>query len=163
MKKSRNIILISIIMIIIAMSIGYSIFETKLILNHTAEIAGEWKIRIIDAEVDFVTNGCDPGIPEYTDTTVTLNSKLVKPGDFITYKLTIKNEGTIEANLENVIFMQNKNGSPAINYKTSNLEYILKFGEETELFITVEYDSSYTIQPEIKTQTLIGIIEYIQK
>ncbi len=163
MKSYRNIIIISIILIIITMAIGYSALATEISLNHTAEIVGEWNIKIIDVEVKFVSENCDPGTPEYTNTNVTLASKLTKPGDKIIYEVTIQNAGTIDAILDNLIFKEDENGSPAINYRTTEIKETLNSGEETTFSIIVEYDSNFKEVPEIKTKNLIGIIEYIQK
>ena len=163
MKSYKNIIIISIVLIILAMAIGYSAFATGLTINHTAEIIGEWDIRITNVEVQYASDGCRADEPEYTNTTITLNSKLTKPGDKIIYEITIKNEGSIDAILSNVIFKEDENGSPAIKFETTEISANLNSGEETTFLTTVEYDPNFEGIPEIKTKNLIGIIEYAQK
>ena len=163
MKSTVSIILISTLMVILAMSVGYSMFTTKLSLNSSTKIIGQWDVRITNVEVQYVSEGCNPGIPEYTNTSVTFNAQLIKPGDFITYEITIKNAGTIDAKLGNIIFKEQNEGSPAINYITTEIKPILTSGEETKFSVTVEYILKTTDVPTVKNRALTGIIEYEQK
>ncbi len=162
MKSTTKIILIIMLIIILAMVIGYSALATQLTINGTAKINGIWDVRIINIEVQSCSNNCDPGKPEYTNTTATFNARLVKPGDSIVYVVTIKNEGTLNARLENIIFME-YTGSPAIIYETTPLDTTLNSGEQTSFLIKIRYDKNYTEVPEIKTKSIVGIIEYVQE
>ena len=162
-NKNKNIIIIAVLIAISVMSVGYSIFTTQLTFDGTAEIIGEWNVKIVDIQTQSVSEGCDPGIPQYTNTSVTFYSKLVKPGDSISYAVTIKNAGTIDATLSQILFKEQDDGSPAINYITTELDHLLKAGEQTTMIVTVEYISGYTEVPSVKTKTLTGIIEYVQK
>lgn len=163
MKNKRNIIIGSIIAVILLMAVGYSAFATQLSLNGTAEIVGEWDVRITNIETKEVSDGCDAGEPQFTNTTATFNATLEKPGDTIIYVITIENQGAINATLGNVVFMSDdKNGSEAIIYSTTELDHELNVGEQTKLEVTVKYDPNATEIPNIKTKTLTGIIEYVQ-
>ena len=164
MKSNRNIIIGALVIAILAMSIGYSAFASQLTINGTAQITGVWDVRITGIEATQVSEGCDGGEPQYTNTTATFNAKLQKPGDIIKYLITIRNEGTIDAALDDVLFQcDEESGSPAISYSTTNVAKILNAGEETTLEITITYDPNYTEVPSIKTKTITGIIEYVQK
>ena len=145
------------------MAVGYSAFATQLSLNGTAEIVGEWDVRITNIETKEISEGCDGGKPQFTNTTATFDAKLKKPGDTIVYEITIENQGTMNATLETVVFLSDdKNGSEAIKYSTTELDHTLNSGEQTKLDVTVEYDPSATELPIVKTKTLTGIIEYVQ-
>ncbi len=162
MKNIKNFIICSLLVIVLLMAIGYSTFATQLKLTGTAEITGEWNIRIINITAQDVSEGCYSGTPQYSNTNATFDAKLVKPGDSITYVITIENAGTIDATLSNIIFKEEENGSPAIIYTTTSVSNLLKAGEQTTLTIKVEYDSNYTEVPSIKTKTITGSIEYMQ-
>ncbi len=163
MKNNKNIIIGALVIVILLMAVGYSAFATQLTLNGTAEIVGEWDVKVANVEVQNFSDGCDPGNPEFTNTSITLNAKLVKPGDKIAYEITIENAGTINATLANVIFQEDMDGSPAINYVTTDISHILKAGEQTTFTLTVEYIASTTEVPSVKTRTITGIIEYEQE
>ena len=117
--------------------------------------------KIFDVEVESVSTGCDAGTPTFTNTTLSFDAKLNKPGDEITYKVTVANKGTIDATLNNVIFTEGE-GSDAINYTTTNLANDLAVNEETSFFIIVTYED-VDIPPTDTTKSLTGMIEYVQK
>ena len=162
MKRTKNIIITALLFAILAMAIGYSAFATQLTLNGTAEITGVWDVRIISIEAQSVSEGCDPGEPKYTNTTATFNAKLIKPGDSITYVITIENSGTINATLSTVVFKE-ENDSPAIKYETTELDHSLQAGNQTSFSVKIQYDPKTTENPSIKNKSLTGIIEYIQE
>ncbi len=162
MKNTKIFLIGALIIVILAMIVGYSAFATQTNLNATAEIIGEWDVRIINIEAKDISEDCDPGKPRYTNTSVTFDAKLAKPGDSITYIITIENAGTIDAILNDIIFMEETNGSEAINYKTSEIDHSLKAGEQTTLTVKAMYDPKSTEVPSVKTKTIIGIIEYVQ-
>ena len=163
MKTSKNIIG-ALLIVIIVMSVGYSTFATQLTINGTAKIVGQWDVRITNVEAINVSEGCDYGVPEYTDTTVAFDAKLLKPGDFITYEITIRNDGNIDALLDNIVFTSDeKNGSSAISFKTSELDSYLEAGQEAKLKLSVFYDEKTVEEPEVKEKNIMGIIEYVQE
>ena len=162
--KEAKIIAILLLIVISVMAVAYAIFATQLTINGKTEIIGEWNIKITKIEATVVSEGCDAGSPEFTDTTATFNAKLEKPGDVITYVITVQNAGTIDAVLNSVTFKpDNENGSPAIIYSTTDPSETLDSGDETTFTITVTYDENYTEVPEVKTKQITGIIEYVQK
>ena len=133
-------------------------------INGTAEITGVWDVKITNIETKEISEGCDDGNPQFTNTTASFNAKLQKPGDKIVYVVTIQNLGTIDATLNGVVFMSDdENGSEAITYSTTNLATDLNAGGTTTVEITVKYDSKVEEVPSVKTKTLTGIIEYEQK
>ncbi len=163
MKSRTNIVIGSLIIIILLMSFAYSTFATQLTINGTAEIIGEWNVKITDVTAQYVSEGCDAGETQFTNTSVTFNAKLFKPGDYITYSIMIENSGNINATLDNINFTDDGvNGSSAIIYKYSEPHPILTAGEQTCILVQVIYDENVTEMPSIKTKTITGIIEYVQ-
>ncbi len=124
----KKIIIIAFLFIIILMAVGYSTFATELSINGTAEITGTWDVRITDIKALAVSENCSAGAPTFTDTSVNFFAKLNKPGDEITYQVTIKNLGTIDAELQSVVFLEEKDGIEAINYTTTSLDHDLNAG-----------------------------------
>ena len=164
MKNRKNIIIIAFLVALLVMAVGYSTFATELTFNGNAEITGEWDVRITDMKVTSVSDGCDAGTPEFTDTTINFDSKLEKPGDKITYLITIENLGTIDAVLSNIqIIPDDINGTKAITYRIINPVLELPKSSSTTMEITVEYDPTTTENPDVKTKSITGVIEYSQK
>ncbi len=164
MKSRRNILIGALLIAILLMVVGYSAFATQLNINGTAEITGKWDVKITNIETQEKSEGCDDGDPQFTNTTATFNAKLKKPGDVITYVITVQNAGTIDATLNNVTFTPDEeNGSPAIIYTTTNPSGTLLAGDETTFTVTAKYDEKATEVPEINTKQIVGTVEYVQK
>ena len=163
MRKSKIIILIAFLSTIILMSVGYSTFATDFKINGTAEITGEWDVRITNITAIQVPDGCDAGKPTFTKDSIDFQAKLNKPGDEIIYEVTIENLGTIDAELQTIIFTEEIDGIEEINYTTSEVKKELNVGDSTTFKIMVTYVKSTESIPDVKTKTLVGIIQYVQK
>ena len=163
MNKNRNIIIGVLLIVILLMVVAYSTFATQFPLNGTAEIIGEWNVKITSVTAQDVSEGCDAGEPKYTDTTIAFDAKLVKPGDYITYLVMIENAGTLDATLDSITLTPDENGSPAIIYTNTEPEPLLKAGGTTCFLIKVAYDENTTQMPSIKSKTITGVVKYVQK
>lgn len=145
------------------MAVAYSAFATQLNINGQSKIVGEWNIKITGISAENVSSGCDAGTPKYSNTKAIFDAKLQKPGDTITYIITIKNAGTIDAVLSSADFIpDNENGSPAISYEITNPAQSLKAGTETTCKVQIIYNKETTEVPSIKTKKIVGVIEYVQ-
>ena len=164
MKNTKNIIIMTLLIVIVIMAVGYCAFATQLTINGTAEIIGEWDVRITGIKAQSVSGGAEAGTPTFTVTSATFDAKLSTPGDKIVYEITIENAGTINATLKGATFTADEeNGSPAIKYETTEPAQTLNSGETTTFTVTVMYDETIQQVPEVTTKTITGIIEYIQK
>ena len=163
MYKNKKIILIFFLITIVLMAVGYSSFATDFTINGTAEITGKWDVRITNITATQVSDGCDAGTPTFTKDTVNFSAKLNKPGDEIIYEVTIENLGTIDAELQTIIFTEEIDGIEEINYTTSELKKDLNVGDSTTFNIIVTYVKNTEKIPDVKTKTLTGIIQYVQK
>ena len=163
MNKRRNIIIVVFLMIILLMAVGYSAFTTQLYINGSAEIVETWDVEITNIEIQNVSDNCNGGTPQFTSTTATFSAELEKPGDSITYEITIQNLGTLNATLKSATFTcDEESGSEAIVYTNTTPSQTLAPGEETKVTVTVEYDKNTTEMPSVTTKTITGIIEYVQ-
>ncbi len=164
MRSSKNLIIVALLIVILAMAVGYTAFATQISVNGTAEIIGVWDVGVSKVEAKYISPGCNAGDIQFTNTTVKFDAQLVKPSDYITYAITIKNAGTINAVLEEISFSSNEeSGSPAILCNNSDIPNQLNAGEQVVLLVQVMYDENVTEVPEIKTKEITGIIEYVQE
>lgn len=147
----------------IIMAIGYASFATNLSIQGTSEITGQWDIRITDVTVQEASPESNPGKPTFTNTSVSFDAKLAKPGDSISYLVTIQNNGSIDAELGGIVFIEEIEGSDAISYTLTKPDDELKSGQTTTFTITVTYKPGTTEMPESKTKSITGTIEYVQK
>ncbi len=169
MKKKKSVIIFIFLVTLLFLTVGYSSFATDYDIKGIAEITGIWNVKITGVTIEAVDETClsdeycDPGTPEFTDTSVTFNAKLAKPGNTITYRITIENAGTIEAKLDKIVYdLDNDTGSSAIYYTATSPQEILKKGETTSFIVQVEYDKDVTEIPLIKTKSITGTVKYVQ-
>ncbi len=163
MTKNRNIIIAVLLIAILLISVAYSALATQLSINGTAEIISEWNVKITSVTAQDVSEGCSAGKPKFTDTTVTLEAELTKPGDYITYLVMVENTGTLDAVLENITLTPDEDGSPAIIYTNTEPEPLLKAGQTTCFLVKVAFDEETTEMPSIKSKTITGVVKYVQK
>ena len=164
MRKNRVlIIIIFFLAIIVLMAVGYSTFATDFTINGVAEITGNWDVSITNITAIQVPDGCDGGTPTFTNDSINFSAKLNKPGDEIIYEVTIENLGTIDAELQTIIFTEEIDGIEEINYTTSELKKDLNVGDSTTFNVIVTYVKNTKSVPDVKTKTLTGIIQYVQK
>ncbi len=164
MKTNKNILIIVLLIVISVMSVGYSAFAEELDINGTAQITGQWNVKISNIEAISVSEGCDAGQPQYTDTNATFDAKLQKPGDSVTYEVTVENAGSIDASLDHATFnIDRDNGSPAIEYCISNPPDELKAGNSATFTITANYKEDVTQVPSVKTRLIEGKLFFVQK
>ena len=163
-KKKNNIIIISLLAVVLLMAVGYAAFSSVLNISGTGSITSSWNIRITNVEVSNIVGDASDGEgTTYQDLTATINSKLVSPGDSITYDVTIRNDGNIDAVLTDINLTESTN--PAISFSTSNLTEgtELGSGEEAILKVTVTYNNSVTSQPDDTSADLSVTLTYEQK
>lgn len=145
------------------MAIGYAAFSSTLNITGTSSITSNWDIKITDVNITNVLGNATKAIePVVSDTAVTFKTNLTSPGDSMTYTVTIKNSGTIDAKVESIEMTDSKN--PAIIFSTSGINEndLLKAGETQTYDVTIAYNSEITKQPEDLSGTLTVKLNYVQ-
>ena len=162
-RKKNNIIIGSLLAVVLLMAVGYAAFSSVLNISGTGSITSSWNIKITNVEVSNIVGDASDGIgTTFEDLTATINSNLVSPGDSITYDVTVRNDGSLDAVLTNINLSESTN--PAISFSTSNLEAgaELKTGGEAILKVTITYND-VTSQPENTSANLNVTLTYEQK
>lgn len=162
MRNSKGLFIVGLLAIILVMSVGYATFTTDLNINGNAEITGEWNVEIIGIEAKQVNGTASAGTPTFNATSATFDADLVKPGDSVTYTVTIKNKGSINATLAGTNFTEQEDGSPAIIYSHTEPAQSLEAGATTTMTVTATYDESYETVPTITSKTITGLVQYTQ-
>lgn len=101
-KKSKNALLLVVLLAIVGIAVGYAALSQELVLTGTATVKGidDWKVHFADTSA--VKRTSDTGV---TDNTFKLeNDKLkgtfaatLEPGAWVEYKVVVVNDGTIKA------------------------------------------------------------------
>lgn len=109
MKKSkkRNYAIIVLLILLIAIAVGYAAFQTVLNINGTATAKTKWDVKFTDAKLigsdNKEANSEKYGSVSFTDTTVTATGiKLSYPGDAVKLRTVISNLGDLNAKLTSI-------------------------------------------------------------
>ena len=171
MSDKKNILIGVLLLTIVIMAVGYAAFATTLNINGSASIAGAWDVSIVGITPQITGTASEDPASSFTTTTATFNAKLMKPGDSITYTITVKNKGSIEAKLSSIALTpqatvsESGAGSDAILYEILSqpaVDSTLAPNAETEVKVKVTYDPNATTVPEVTTRSFTGVIEYVQ-
>lgn len=100
MKKSKkNYLIVALIVILLALAVGYAAFTQQLQIIGTATAKGSWDIHFTSESID-VEDAENTVALSNDDHTLTVNVALKKPGDTRTVTVDIVNEGTVDATLK---------------------------------------------------------------
>lgn len=105
-KTKRNSTIIVLLVLIIAIAVGYAAFQTTLTINGTVGSNATWDVKFTDAKLidgdgNVITNNSLNSVSK-TDTAVTANVTLAYPGDAVKLQTVITNGGTLDARLTSV-------------------------------------------------------------
>ena len=161
--KAKKAIIITMCSLICIMAIGYAAFATNLKINGTANITSTWKVLFTKIEEVSKTSGVTiTKAPTAEGTSATFDVDLTSPGDKIVYKITVANQGTLDAIISDIT--ASETGSDAIKFEITGIKKGDKLAKsQTSTFnVTISYDSNITTQPKKTNNTLTVNINYVQ-
>ena len=102
--------------------------------------------------------------PTYTSTKATFHVTLTEPGDQITYDLTIKNCGTLNAKISSIYVLPENNDDDVILFYISGVEEgdALDAGKSVNLSVTAKYNEHIASLPNIVKNVSV-IVNYVQR
>jgi len=162
--NKKKVIIIVMCIVMCLMVVGYGAFNTLLTITGTANIASEWKVVFTNITQVSKTSGVNvKATPVASGTSATFNVGLTSPGDKIVYKITLANQGTIDAVIRNI--EASASDSPAIIFTIDgvNTGDVINKKTSKDFTVTIEYDPYVTSQPEKLEKTLSVSITTEQK
>ena len=161
MKKSkkRNYAVIALIVLLIALAVGYAAFSATLTINGTAAAKATWDVKFTSAQLldssDKTADAEKYGTVSFTDTTVTADVKLNYPGDAVKLKVVVTNAGTLPAKLTNFNITNPTNADISVtaaqpatnevlaaNGGTCTTEYVIKWAAAST---ATKIDDTFTV------------------
>ncbi|MCI8347104.1 MAG: hypothetical protein HFJ12_04050 [Bacilli bacterium] len=185
MKEKRNTIIFTIIIAAIAaitaVGIAYAAFSSQLNINGNAKVtASSWKIKFSNLAAVTTTGEAKeitaPTINEEDTKIGDYSVSLTNPGDTVTYKFDVVNEGTFDAKVSSVTISTptcTGTGDTAVvdsNNVCSNITYTLTYddgsnvqmndtlskGETKSMILTLKYANSVTSEQLPKNDVVIS-------
>lgn len=160
-KSSLIMILLAVVFV---MAIGYAAFSTTLNINGTAQITSSWDVHIEDIAVNNeILDGKNISASVgQNNLSATFQAELVSPGSGVTYDVTIKNGGTLDAKLESITFVDSDNEAIVASYSGISQNDVIEVGRTQTFTITVKFNESYTYTPEVTTGSVTMNLTYVQ-
>ena len=152
-RKKRNITIISLCCLLVFMAVGYAVLSQALNINGTANLTGEWKVYI-DSITEIAEGNTTSGksitaeVTGEEKTDAYFEAELIKPGDYVEYKVIVKNEGNIDASLRELVTSSSYEHPDVKFNHTLEQGTVLKGGDEKEFTVKVEFLRSATEIPE---------------
>ena len=149
-RKKRNIIIGSLCCLLVFMGIGYAVLSQTLNISGTANMKGTWDIKITDISEASRTGKADPGTPTISSNGVSASfeANLWMPGDSITYNITVKNNGNIDAALKELV-PSVENGVQQVKFSNNAVQgKVLRQKESYTFQVSVVFDEDATEIPQ---------------
>lgn len=148
-NKRKNVLLLALIFCCCAVTVGYFSLVNKAVIEGNIRFSqkeeGNWKIRFSNVEtINEVGNAYNYQQPTLSNYMISFHVEFKEPGDMIEYEVEVFNEGTLDAELDN-IFVK-KNNSSYIGFKYSNIFVgeVLRAGEKKKFKVNIQYVTENT-------------------
>lgn len=162
-NRYKNMVIATLVAIIIVMAVGYAAFFEALTINGTTLVDATWDVHIDDLAVLSETkNGKSISSSISSPLFASFKAELGQPGSAVTYKVTIKNSGSLNAELNGITFDTGNNDVIVYSYDGISLSDKLNAKATTSFTITVKYNDSYTGVVNDITSNLTMHLNYVQ-
>lgn len=160
-KSSLIMVLLAVVFV---MAIGYAAFSQNLNITGNAQITSSWDVHIEEISVASEQNqGKNIGATVSEDKlSVNFQAELVVPESSVTYNITVKNGGTIDAKLDSINFDDSQNEAIQFSYNGIQLNDTIESGSTQTFTVTVTFNPSYTQTPPVTTSDLTMTLGYVQ-
>lgn len=168
---------LAIFLVIVAgiLSLWYAFFAQPLAFNakqliskkvKDTESNGSWDIKFTNiVQGDVIGFAKELSTPSLSSTKASFYLSLSKPGDSFTYKITIRNGGTINAKVSDIIIIPQNTTGDAVLYHVNGVQVddFLDAGKETVVSVTAEYNPEH-LGPAIPVaKNVTVLINYVQR
>ena len=163
-RKKRNIIIGALCCLLVFMGIGYAILSQTLNISGIANMRGNWNVKITNMELlsENKTSRAVEVSHSFTDTTATFTADLYMPGDSIEYRVTVENQGNIDALLKSII-PTTTNRSEGIKFSHSEIDNtVLTAGKTITFTMKVEFLENATSIPNVENVKYNLELVYVQ-
>ena len=166
MKKRKQYLLIGLVVICVflMLGLGYALLSQNLEIQGTGTITSDWNILITDIvtkeKSSTATNVTEPS---HSGTSATINAKFEVPGDYISYDITVANQGTLNAVLDSIKIKMKDQEVFLFEVEGIQSGEALNVDEEKTFTLTIRYNENITSTPDITNIDLSMDLDYLQE
>ena len=165
-KKQKQYLLIGLVVICIflMLGLGYALLSQNLEIQGTGTITSDWNILITDIVTKEKSNtATNVTEPTHSGTSATINAKFEVPGDFISYDITVANQGTLNAVLDSIKIKMKDQEVFLFEVDGIQSREALNVDEEKTFTLTIRYNENLTSIPDITNIDLSMNLDYLQE
>lgn len=166
-NKKRNYVIVVLVVLLLALAVGYAAFSDTLTISGTANAKGTFDMQFTSATIDTATakgiNTTESSATISTDkNTVTVVVKdLAYPGAGTNVTVVAKNAGTVPAKLKGLKFTGNEDPDIKITFPEGlAVGEVVEAGKTCSITFSVKWDENSTIAT--KDLTFSAELEYEQ-
>ena len=139
-RKGKLYVILSLILVVGLMIVGYAAYNQHLSISETSKIDSNFNILITNIETKEVGGeAINESDPTYNGLEANFNITFNKKNDYIEYNVEVSNKGSIEAYL-NQIKIENENSKVVnMSYRDINIGEELLVGESKTFVVRIEY------------------------
>ena len=166
MKKKKQYLLIGLVVICVflMLGLGYALLSQNLEIQGTGTITSDWNILITDIVTkEKSATASNVTEPTHSGTSATINAKFELPGDFISYDITVANQGTLNAVLDAIKIKMKDQEVFLFDVKGIQSGEALNVDDEKTFTLTIRYNENITSTPDITNIDLSMNLDYLQE
>lgn len=167
MRSAKSLVIVGAVTIGLLMSVGYATLSQDISRTgrpaKTAVKESTYNVEIIDVAVLDEIGSATGKTPIYSGNKISFDSEIISPGDQVVYKITIKNNGTIAARLEELNLSDSYEGSEAAFYSVIAPVEELNPGEITEMTVIAAYDNTFVGRVSSFNKKATATVNYVRK
>lgn len=174
-KKDKKVLVIIVLLILLGVAVGYAALSQTLTINGTARISSEWNVlfKSITLGDSSGATQAEASPSKTSDTEVTFDVTLEKPGSYAEYTIVVENAGSIKAKLEKIstkttleeaVEAINAQEPADIVYTVTGDDVGSELGSKatTTYKVRVEWLSTSEEIPATKSKTATITLDYVQ-
>ena len=165
-KKQKQYLLIGLVVICIflMLGLGYALLSQNLEIQGTGTITSDWNILITDIVTKDKSNtATNVTEPTHSGTSATINAKFEVPGDFISYDITVANQGTLNAVLDSIKIKMKDQEVFLFSVEGIQSGEALNVDEDKTFTLTIRYNENITSTPDVTNIDLSMDLDYLQE
>ena len=165
-KKHKTYLLIGLVVICIflMLGLGYALLSQNLDIKGTGTITSDWNILITNIVTkEKSSTASNVTEPTHSGTSATMNAKFELPGDYISYDITVANQGTLNAVLDSIKIKMKDQEVFLFDVKGIQSGEALNVDEEKTFTLTIRYNENITENPDITDIDLSMDLDYLQE
>lgn len=159
MNDKKNILIVVLLIAVLVLSYGVVSYSSKDVQREKSSEVKQWDVTITDVEIIKEGEAID-GDTKYSEESLIVNPILNDIYDSVTYKVTVENNGALDAKFNRGVYRYDKDS--LLVYDIEEPSKTLKSGDKMVVTIKAHLNSKKYQGEKSVTNKLTAMFEFIQ-